>query len=114
MQAVTVYLGGIAADTVDYRKKETRVRVLFLESALLEEKKKLMALEEQGEMITRVQADSTGARLRVLEMQARMKRTPAALRSWFGSRQDVLAECDWKSPDEAVAWVEENAGRVTR
>lgn len=113
-RAVSVALAGIVADTVDYQKKQTRADILLLESALLQQKKRLMGLEEQSETIARTRIDSTDARLKVLEMQHRIKRDPAALRVFFESRLDLLTECDWKSPDEALEWLTENAGKVTR
>lgn len=112
--AIMVALNGIGADVIDYRKKETRAQVRGLKEALLEAEKKLMALEEQDEALAKVRVDSTDARLRFLEAQARVKRTPPQLLSWLESRSDVLAECDFKSAAEALAWLTENAGKVTR
>lgn len=113
-QAVTEKLMGTEGDTLAYELTEARAKMIMYKSAALEEEKKLVKLEERAEKRTEKKLNFAESRFRVLEIQGKVKRTPAALRNFLESRWDLLAECDWKTAEEGAAWIEENAKKVVR
>ena len=113
-RVLMVALEGTETELIDQRKEETRAKIQGLKEVLAEAEKKLIALDEQEKAFTKVRVDSTAARLKFLEVQSKVGRTPSQLLSWLENRSDVLAECDFKSPDEAVVWYTENAGKAAR
>ncbi len=116
-RATSVALAGIVVETIDYEKKQSRANILLLESALLEEKKRLSALEEQADIADRKRTASVQMRLDFLEKWMTLDRPKISDEfnlAYLGSRQDVLVECGWNSEEEALQWLKENAGRATR
>jgi hypothetical protein len=109
-QALLGALGGIAKDTVEYRRKQVRSQVLLYEGAALKAKKELMALEEQAEASVKAQLNANDARLDLLETLKGIKNPQA----WLESRVDKLAECDFKDAEEAALWVADNSKRMVR
>ena len=90
---------------IDQEISRFKVKLLDLEAAKAQKEAILRSRQNR-------RTHALEARVKALEV---LQRIPEPNRRiWLQSRIDVLADCDWRSADEALAWLTENAGKVTR
>ncbi len=90
---------------IDQEVSRLRLRILDLESAKRQKEAILRSRQRR-------RSEALEARIRALEALHKIPETHR--RSWLQARVDVLADCEFASVDEALAWLNENSARVVR